>query len=155
MHRSNGIRSKILGKSMVCALICFGASMPGSVSAEEVAIVAETPGAIYWHPTVPYANISLRTRGPSGIETKNFAEGITPVFSTTGQFDGRYRYELTVTPFINESMKRQFKNARESGESIDVSLLKQNGILPAGPMKMSGNFMIKNGEIVSSKTTEN
>ena len=119
-----------------------------------LAKVTMSPSSIYWQPHGQYAQITLTVSGPDGITTQVFSGGVNPSFQVGSSADGNYKYELSVTPVINDAIRAQLREARATGDMSIVSDMKRQGVLPSGPTRQSGHFRIINGAIFVDATPE-
>lgn len=128
--------------------------LPLSTASADIAAVSITPTAIIWQPQVGYAQITLTVSGPESVSSDVFPDGVSPALYASDLVDGSYNYELTVTPYISDTVKAELMEARESGDMSIVNELKRSGVIPQEPMQQSGHFRIMNGVIVVDNIPE-
>lgn len=138
-----------------CSVIASGDEDANNVeiptAKEAVAKVSMTPSAIHWQPRISYAGIYLTISGPVGVSTTKFPKGIRPSLNIKDKnkvmADGLYKYELRVSPEIDDKTRKKLAKARESGDESIVAKLRRSGALPKVPLQQSGHFRIVNGSI--------
>lgn len=126
---------------------------------EEVAATKIGKKAVEWLPKVEYARLHLRVAGPDGAWERTFEPGTNPSFALRDQdgtplADGRYRYELTVVPKLDEKTRERLAEAQEAGVRGLTHGPRQLGLVPRGPSSQSGSFSVRRGEPVDPDEEE-
>jgi len=139
--------------AFVLAFFCMVSGL-AVAAGERVATVDMTPSSINWKPHGPYAQITLTISGPDGVTSEVFPNGADPFFQVSGQADGSYNYELTVTPIVSGKVRAALKSARATGDMSAVRQMKRQGGLPSGATSQSGHFRIIDGAIYTEQAEE-
>lgn len=133
----------------------------GDSKIEPVASMKADVSKMTWEPKIGYEALTLTVATPDGeVLRQEGRSGVALAFSVMdaqGQQrpDGQYRYELRVTPILEQGVREILAEARRNGtDEQTLRGLRKQGLLPTEGLVQSGTFRVLNGAIVSGGATE-
>lgn len=129
-------------------------------STQDIVIIEQQGSTFYWYEQVDFAlgTINLNISGPEPENpdenqytySAEFDSGLTPQFEASGLDAGSYNWEISLTPYIPQTLREQQEAVREAGltdpnaEADFIQLLRDQNILPAEDqiLSQSGVFLI-------------
>jgi hypothetical protein len=140
------------------AIVVFALTIPVAAFAKNIGKARGGGASIEWDLDVSnYESVRLTVLDADGVAlVKEFKAGKPPSFrlSDLGGIvaDGQYTYQLTVTPAVSPSVKKQLADAREQNdEAAARKIMKENGL--GSSQTLSGVITIKNNSIVTPGLT--
>ncbi|HEY0156471.1 MAG TPA: tail fiber domain-containing protein [Thermoanaerobaculia bacterium] len=149
------VRKSFLSKLVI---VVFALTIPLSAFAKNIGKARGGGASIEWDLDVSnYESVRLTILDADGVAlVKDFKAGKTPSFRLADLggivTDGQYTYQLTVTPTVSSSVKKQLAEAREQNdEAAARKIMKENGLGAA--QTLSGVITIINNSIVAPGQT--
>ena len=114
-------------------------------------VISEAGGEMAWALGKAYGNASLVVTGPNSFHyARNFVDGEAPSFSVYDELgelaDGPYKWSLTVTSKVSDSLREDMAAARVAGDAAYLQSLKDQGLFSSNVY--SGSFLKLNGSLV-------
>jgi hypothetical protein len=130
-------------------------------AAEELAATSLSSTGIVWRPLISNEGTTLTVAGPGGVVFRGeYGPGRDAAFALrdleNGAPDGQYTYELRLTPVIGTEAREWLDASRDLPDRSSVTrYLRDQGMIPSGPLVQSGHFRVAGGQIlVPSETVE-
>ena len=130
---------------MLCAALLPATAVEGQIATERLG-----PTGIAWEMLVPYESVKLVVAGQHGkVYRADYRSD--PFYDLVddagyGLLDGTYRYELTVSPYIDTALMDTLQELRDSGDEAKLeAFLAAYGI---EEQLQSGSFSIEMGSLV-------
>src|SRR5258708_8073789 len=123
---------------------------------EPVGHMSASASGISWATGADFEKITLRVMTPDGVLYEHDYTG-APTFrlqALAGKIqDGKYTYELRVTPKISDSVKQQLAAAREAGDDAAAEKIQRAAGI-GRELTQSGTLTVGNGSIINTHTSE-
>jgi hypothetical protein len=128
---------------------------------DAVASAAVGNSTVTWQAAVNWSAARLTVLCPGGrVVERTFRRG-EPLelqladLGTPAVADGAYTYELRFTPPVDADTRARLATARAADDVAEtVRTLRDEGLLPAGPLVRAGTFRVVGGSIVPPDLTE-
>lgn len=127
-----------------------------SVQQIDIADISNNGTNVSWIIKVPFESVSLRVSAPNGeVFQREFKAGSIPIFSPITEQakfygNGRFTYELRLTPVLSQGVKEALAESRKNGNSAEVEAdFRKRGLLP-NLLVESGTFSVLDGNIVTA-----
>lgn len=126
---------------------------------EEVAAMKVGRGAIEWRPLVEHERMMLSVSGAGKVSKREFKAGANPTFKLSDEKgqplpDGVYHYEIRVVPKLDDRARERLAAGRRSGDKWVAERLRDEGLLPRGPLVQSGSFSVLKGTVIDPGVEE-
>jgi len=146
----------------VATVTVLWALNPSVVEAAEQKVVEASfePGQISFKPVVSNEGLTLTVTGPDHFRFfRAFEKGETPTIAAAHEdgsrlADGRYTYEIRVTPALDDEARKHLVKARLQGNNSAFEELRSRGALSSQPLVQSGWITVHNGAFVTPSESE-
>lgn len=151
--------TRVVSRFMIAATLSFAATIVFAAkpdNPEPVGHMSASASGITWAAGGDFEKITLRVMQPDGtIYEKEYTSAPTFRLQDLGGKiqDGKYTYELRVTPRISATVKAQLAAAREAGDDAAADRIRRAAGI-ASETVQSGTLTVANGAFVNSDATE-
>ena len=154
MHVHRTMTAPIVCAALLLSLALLSLAAPAAAAPQTVADVTYTPTKLVF--TVNQANegLTLAVNGAIKYEfLKTYRDPITrfaySIFDNNGQplKDGRYTFEVRLTPRLDPAIRAELQAARKSGDMTIVDELCEAGLIPLEAATAFGYFTVFRGRI--------
>ncbi len=141
---------------VMLSLLPMLAFAAGPDNPEPVGHMSASASGVTWSTGVDFEKITLRVMTPDGVLfERDFTSAPSFRLQDLGDKiqDGKYNYELRVTPKISESVKQQLAAARAAGDEAAAEKIQRAAGLGL-EVTQSGTLTVRNGVLTNSDAQE-
>lgn len=154
------VMNRFRGSFLLVVLLVASVLLPSSLRAAKPEEVKETVRAdgIDWHPTIPFATVTLTVAGGDVYFRKTFDHG--PISFNLSDApdgavpDGTYSYELVFAPVLDEATRAALRDAHERNDEAAIRRMRREGKIPTEAQTFSNAFVVAGGTIVPRDLVE-